>query len=248
MPQKRIFMEKEAFSDMLLDVLKDSKVSKKVQQLLAKTSNENDGCLDNAKKISEYTDKLKKIREENEILKTEIDDLKTQLRESNGKVSDLDSRNKKLQKDNDKLKNENSELNAALKPFAKICKMLDAYTQIPPKVKDSVKNLLGKGSPEELISCSLRQGNLENLWESGRVLAMRQEYSSAKTIGVLLEIMIELYEKFNSSAKMLSVRIGENFDDRKHIHCENKNRVKITEVLLPGLLLKETVSLKAIVR
>ena len=53
-------MEKEAFSDMLLDVLKDSKVSKKVQQLLAKTSNENDGCLDNAKKISEYTDKLKK--------------------------------------------------------------------------------------------------------------------------------------------------------------------------------------------
>ena len=243
---------KEEFKTQLIEALEMPEVMEKIKSFLV--------CSDTAGSFKDVGEK--KLPVENAALKR-------LLSEKDNGISDLESQkrkllkeNEKLQKDNDKLresleyeknissklKKERDELKSGLKPFEKICQILNVYAKIPSKVKDSLKNLLGKGSPEELISCSLRQGNLENLWEAGRILAMRQDYDSAKKIGELLEFMIESYTRFNSSAEMLPVKVGENFDDRKHIHSENKNRVKVTEILLPGLLLKGTVCLKTVVR
>lgn len=244
-------MKEEEFKTLLIKALDMPEVWEKIKSLLS-----------HGEEVSLNNVGDKKLQAENA-------ELKSLLSEKDNEISDLESQNKSFQKDNEKLKKENEklrdslddekklslklkkerdELKVELKPFEKICKMLEIYAKISSKVKDSLKNLLGKGSPEELISCSLRQGNLENLWESGRVLAMRQDYDSAKKIGELLEFMIESYARFNSSAEKLSVKIGESFDDRKHIHSENKNRVKIAEVLLPGLVVKGTVCLKGVVR
>lgn len=251
-------MKEEEFKTLLIKALDMPEVLEKIKSFLAR---EDVGA---PKNIPE-----KRLLTENSELKSQLEVLEKQLSRNATEISDLESQKRKLQKeieklqkDNDELlcmnaeakelavkaKKEKEELNAKLKPFEKICKMLEIYAKIPSKVKDSLKNLLGKGSPEELISCSLRQSNLENLWESGRVLATRQDYESAKFIGKLLEFMIEFYEKFNSSAEMLPVKIGEVFDDRKHIHSENKNRVKVTEVVLPGLVVSGSICLKAVVR
>ncbi len=237
-------MKEEEFKNLLVKALDMPEILEKIKSLL---SRDEGAALKNAGEKK---------------LQIEIAELKSFLLEKDDEISNLESSNRKLLKENDKLRDalndekdlssklrkERDESKVKLKPFEKICRMMEVYAKIPPKVKDGLKNLLAKGSPEELISCSLRQGNLENLWESGRILAMRQDYDSAKKIGELLEFMIESYARFNSSAEKLSIKIGETFDDRKHIHSENKNRVKVTEVLLPGLVVKGSVCLKGVVR
>ena len=244
-------MKEEEFKNLLVKALDMPEILEKIKSLLSRDEGaalKNDG---------------------NKKLQVENAELKRLLSEKDEEISVLELQIKKMKKDSEKrqeeydrlcnsldneknlsskLMKERDESKVKLKPFEKICRMMEVYAKIPPKVKDGLKNLLAKGSPEELISCSLRQGNLENLWESGRILAMRQDYDSAQKIGELLEFMIESYARFNSSAEKLSIKIGETFDDRKHIHSENKNRVKVTEVLLPGLVVKGSVCLKGVVR
>ena len=258
-------MKEEEFNKLLMKALDMPEIIEKIKKLFWGSTASSIPQSDD----EQYTQLLSAKNGEMSKLKEQLDSLKMQLSAKDDEISNLKLQNKNLQKENgnlqkendklsvqlaeaiewpQKMKNEIDGLSVRLKPFERISKVLDVYARIPSKTKDSLKNLLGKGSPEELISCSLRQSNLENLWELGRVLVSRQDYESAKAIGKMIEFMIEIYEKFNSSAEMLSVKIGESFDDRKHIHCENKNRVKVTEVLLPGLIINGSICLKAVVR
>lgn len=231
-------MEQEEFEDMLLEALKDSKICKKVQRLLGKPSNEEE-CLDDEKKIKECNEKLKKTQEEysnlkkqNETLKMNLVQNQDQLREVSDSVCDLKA----------KLK----EAKDALKPFEQLIAIIRVYQDLPDSVKKTLRNILSDNF-EDFIVCGTDLSRIRNFAETIRVYTTKKEFDLAEKMGKILKYFITIYEEMNDKAKELKVKPGESFDDEKHIHCEGKNRVKVTRVLASGLMLKGEVCLKALV-
>ena len=232
-------MEQEEFENMLLEALKDSKICKKVQRLLGKSSNEEDACLDDAKKLKEYIEKLKKEQEEcsklkkqNENLQKDLAQNKDLLKEANDSVCDLKA----------KLK----EAKDALKPFEQLIAIIRVYQDLPDSVKKTQRNILSDNF-EDFIVCGTDLSRIRNFAETIRVYTTKKEFDLAEKMGKILKYFITIYEEMNDKAKELKVKPGESFDDEKHIHCEGKNRVKVTRVLASGLMLKGEVCLKALV-
>ena len=231
-------MEQEEFEDMLLEALKDSKICKKVQRLLGKPSNEEE-CLDDEKKIKECNEKLKKTQEEcsnlkkqNETLKKNLAQNQDQLREVSDSVRDLKA----------KLK----EAEDALKPFERLIEIMQTYQDLPDTVKKTLRNMLSDDF-KDFIVCGTDLSRIRNFAETIRIYTTKKEFDLAEQMGKILKYFISIYEGINDKAKELKVKPGEAFDDEKHIHCEGKNRVKVTRVLTCGLMLKGEVCLKALV-
>lgn len=210
-------MEQEEFENMLLEALKDLKFCKKVQRLLGKPSNEEE-CLDDEKKIKECNEKLKNAQAE---------------------CSKLKGQNENLQK---KLK----ETKDALKPFEPLIEIMQIYQDLPDSVKKTLRNVLSDNF-EDFIVCGTDLSRIRNFAETIRIYTTKKEFDLAEQMGKILKYFISIYEGMNDKAKELKVKVGESFDDEKHIHCEGKNRVKVTRVLACGLMLKGEVCLKALV-
>lgn len=231
-------MEQEEFENMLLEALKDSKICKKVQRLLEQSSDEEE-CLDDAKKIKECNEKLKnaqeecsKLKKQNEILQKDLAESKNQQKEVSDSVRDLKA----------KLK----ETEDALKPFERLIEIKQTYQALPDTVKKTLRNILSDNF-EDFIVCGTDLSRIRNFAETIRVYTTKKEFDLAEKMGKILKYFISIYERMNDKAKELKVKPGEVFDDEKHIHCEGKNRVKVTRVLTCGLMLKGEVCLKALV-
>lgn len=231
-------MKQEEFENMLLETLKDSKICKKIQCILGKFSDEEE-CLDDKKKIKECNEKLKKTQEEysnlkkqNETLKMNLVQNQDQLREVSDSVRDLKA----------KLK----EAEDALKPFEQLIAIIRVYQDLPDSVKKTLRNILSDNF-EDFIVCGTDLSRIRNFAETIRVYTTKKEFDLAEKMGKILKYFITIYEEMNDKAKELKVKPGESFDDEKHIHCEGKNRVKVTRVLASGLMLKGEVCLKALV-
>lgn len=246
--------EDKEFMNKLMKALENSQIIEKIQEILSfeskasvnrKKNIENGVDCEQNGKISEelcfYKKQLDSLELENNKLVKERDCLLNQKQKNELMIQQLKNECKQMQ-------NELAVAKKSLLPYAGLIKVTDAYENLPIKIKNAMKNLLGKGAPEELIACGLRQSYLSNFWEAARMYAMNQEYDIARGLGILFEFLVDVYEKTNSAAEKLNVKIGESFDDKKHIHCEGKNRVKVTEILMKGLVINETVVLKAIVR
>lgn len=231
-------MEQEEFENMLLEALKNSKICKKVQCLLGKSSNEEE-CSDDAKKIKECNEKLKRAQDEclnlkkqNEILQNDLAQNRNQLKEVSNSVRDLKA----------KLK----ETEDALKPFEPVIEIMQIYQDLPDSVKKTLRNILSDNF-EDFIVCGTDLSRIKNFAETVRIYTTKKEIDLAEQMGKILKYFISIYEGMNDKAKELKVKVGESFDDEKHIHCEGKNRVKVTRVLACGLMLKGEVCLKALV-
>lgn len=231
-------MKQEEFENMLLETLKDSKICKKIQCILGKFSDEEE-CLNEEKKIKECSEKLKNAQEEcsnlkkqNEILQKDLAQNKEQLKEVSDSVRSLKV----------KLK----ETEATLKPFERLIEIMQTYQDLPDTVKKTLRNILSD-SFEDFIVCGTDLSRIRNFAETIRVYTTKKEFDLAEQMGKILKYFISIYEGINDKAKELKVKPGETFDDEKHVHCEGKNRVKVTRVLACGLMLRSEVCLKALV-
>lgn len=165
-----------------------------------------------------------------------------------GEKEENNEESQKLRSENNKLKNQLEKENSVIKRFQGIVDVMNVFENLPDKVKTELKNLLGEASPEDIVGCGLRLNNLQNFWEVARIHAVHGEIEVAKNLGKIFRYMISIFPKTNSNAQTLDISLGEPFDDKKHLHCEGKSRVSIEDVLVDGLVVKEDVVLKAIVR
>lgn len=255
--------EEKDFVKKLLKALENDKVIEKLKESISSASEEQNNysveSIDRSEELQRSIDSLTNL---NKKLSAENDELKNQ-------VKSLDRENDKLASERDALYSQKLKIEAeckmyrdsakqateelkiakdAVSPFANLARIISVCENLPSKTKTSLKNLIGKGSPEEIIACGLRQSCLQSFWETARLSAMDKEFDIAQGLGEIFEYLVETYEKINRSAEMLDVKVGVAFDDKKHIHCEGKTRVKVTEVLVKGLVVNGDVLLKAIVR
>lgn len=235
-------MNKEEFSAMLLEVLKDFKFCKKVLHLLKKSSDDEDKCSNltksnesienNKNEQNEFLKSIETLNNKNEKLQKELNLTATKLKDADNEIQLLKS---KLKKAND-----------TLKPFESLLEVIQIYQQLPDVVKKTLKNILNDKA-ESFIVCGTDLSRIKNFAETIRIYTTQKEYDLAEQMNYILKYFISIYETINDKAKELKVKIGESFDDEKHIHCEGKNRVKVTRVLACGLMLKGEVCLKALV-
>ncbi len=187
-----------------------------------------------------------------------IEQLKSHLEQERKKVAELEIKNadyKLRSEEFQELKKRNAEMEERLleqsvleEQFREIVKTMKVVEELPDKVKMELKNLLGEATPEDIVGCGLRLSNLQNFWEVARMHAVNGELEIARKLGKIFSYMISVFPKTNVNAQKVEVSVGDQFDDKMHLHCEGKSRLLIQEVLVDGLMLKGEVTLKAIVR
>ncbi len=187
-----------------------------------------------------------------------IEQLKSHLEQERKKVAELEIKNADYKLRNEEfqeLKKRNAEMEERLleqsvleEQFREIVKTMKVVEELPDKVKMELKNLLGEATPEDIVGCGLRLSNLQNFWEVARMHAVNGELEIARKLGKIFSYMISIFPKTNANAQKVEVSVGDQFDDKMHLHCEGKSRVMVQEVLVDGLMLNGDVKLQAIVR
>lgn len=187
-----------------------------------------------------------------------LEQLKFLLEQERSKNVELEIKNadyRRRSEEFQELKNRNAVMEQRLaeqsvleNQFHEIIWTMKVVEELSDKVRMELKNLLGEATPEDIIGCGLRLSNLQNFWETARMHAVNGDLEIARKLGKIFSYMISVFPKTNANAQKVEVSVGDQFDDKMHLHCEGKSRVMVQEILVDGLVLKGEVTLKAIVR
>ena len=187
------------------------------------------------KKISEAETTNSKLNEKYDGLEKEHNDLKK-------KHEDLETECNKVHEDNEGL-------NKILNKFADLENTISTFESLPEDVKSGLTGIINNSMPETIILSATSPSKIQNFYEKVQKDYIKsQNEEILKKLATIFDYMLDTMSKISPNYKKITVKAGDQLDDKIHFHIENKEMGEIEAVILNGLMKNEKVEIRALVK
>ena len=186
-------------------------------------------------KIIELENKIKNLEEKCSNLEKERNDVKATC--------------ENLKKEHNEARAENEKLNEFLIKFAELKNTISTFESLPENVKSGLTGIINNSMPETIISSAISPSKIQNFYEKvQKDYIKNQNNETLGKLGIIFDYMLDTMSKISPNYKKITVKTGDQLDDKIHFHIENKESGEIEAVFLNGLMKNDKVEIKALVK
>ena len=189
--------------------------------------------------LSERTRDYEKLQEDCGRLTDELEAERSQHATAKKQLAELLDINNRLATGYEQQSAAMAGLQSIQSAFAPQLRLYESYQNLPPEVLDTLRGIFRGSSVEEFVFCGVQKHNIELLWDTIKIRAVREEYAGLEE---LQQIFLYFFDAYNKTFEAPLYRLqeaaaGDEYDNEKHSKTSGSLATgRIREIVLPGYI------------